>query len=66
MVAGGVRVQVGRDPENPVAPGKTQSTKATSHFKDPASMSRILWVWFFYFESVHREIASESPFFAAP
>jgi hypothetical protein len=30
------------------------------------SMSRILWVWFFYFESVHREIASESPFFAAP
>src|SRR5215210_7843384 len=30
------------------------------------SMSRILWVWFFYFESVHREIASESPFLAAP
>ena len=33
---------------------------------DSESMSRILWVWFYYFESVHREIASESPFLAAP
>src|SRR5215217_624718 len=30
------------------------------------SMSRVLWVWFFCFESVHREVASASPFLAAP
>jgi hypothetical protein len=33
MVAGGVRVQVGRDPENPVAPGKNAIYKSYITFQ---------------------------------
>ena len=44
----------------------SRSSSAARLRSNLSQRSQMLWVWFLCFESVHREVASECPFLAAP